>query len=339
MRSLRQSLDDAGLTGRFSLREHFETHPKMLGETLRVLGLPAARLDLESREELWEKSVQDAQGIACIDRDTSVITVAKKLFSTRSRDSRYDRIVATHDVAHFSDQTKPRLSGCDHFSDPDHRNGLTFFVFEVDGTPGALFACDLGFQVVGFTELEDGASNSCCAFHPWNGLLYVKDNDFPGQKLRAYDVAEYFRRHQSGSTVDWGKSVEIERNEKADLSFRDTAGEPMKLLGDIQGMAFSPNGRLYVTHWTSYENAVGKFFISYLSIYSSLTGRRMWFSDEIDFEGDGDEIEGISLEVSRGEIYFVQADNDLDVDELYLHRFRLPPELVQEGGGRVEDVI
>jgi len=343
MRSLRESLAAAGLHGPFSLRDSFETFPSTMGEVIRVLNLPPIRLNATDYEELWEKSEQDAQGIACIDGDSSVITIAKKLFLTKSNHRRYEDVETVLDVAHFSDQTDPHLDGCDHFSDPDLSDGLVFFVFEVkqgsESRPGALFVCDLDFRVVGFTEIEPNASNSCCARHPWNGLLYFKDNSAVGRRLRAYDVSGYITRRQAGSDTDWGKPVEIVHSERGDIALRDEEGAPIKIEGDIQGIVFSPNGRMYITHWEAWENAIGKFFTSYVSVFSALTGRRMWFSGEIDFEGDGDEIEGLSLVPSRGEIFFIQTDNDLEVDELYLHRYLIPDDVIAQGGGQVAAVI
>lgn len=343
MRSLRENLAAAGLDGPFSLRSSFETFPSTMGEVIRVLGLPPIHLNSTDYEELWEKSEQDAQGIACIDSDTSVITITKKLFLTRSNNQRYEDVETELDVAHFSDQTNPHLDGCGHFSDPDFSGGVVFFVFEVkqgsEVRPGALFACDLNFRVLGFREIEPAASNSCCAFHPWNGLLYFKDNDAVGRRLRAYDVSDCFVRHQAGPNADWGTEVDMLHREDGDIVLRDEGGAPIKIEGDIQGIAFSPNGRMYVTHWETWENEIGQFFTNYVSIFSALTGRRMWFSGEIDFEGDGDEIEGLSLVPSRGEIFFIQADNDLDVDELYLHRYVIPNDVVELGGGQVAKVI
>jgi hypothetical protein len=339
MSSLKEALAAAGVGIPFSLRGDFEIHPPSLREIMRILRLPPMRLDAGGYEEIWEKSGQDAQGIACIDPNVGVITIAKKLLFARTTDVPFEKIEMSFDVPHFSRQTIPQLSGCDHFSDPDFRDGLLFFVLEVENRAGALFACDLNFNVVGFTEIEAEASNACCAFHPWNGRLYLKDSTSPGRRLRAYNVDEYFRRHKSGSSSDWGTPIEIVHEEGRDIVLRDGRGRPTTVPGDIQGIAFSPNGRIYLTHWRSYRNIIGTFFRNYLSIFDALTGRRMWFSGEIDFRGDGDEIEGISLVVPRGEIFFVQTDNDLKVDEFRLHRMRPSGAMVEEGGGHVEQVI
>ena len=67
-------------------------------------------------------------------------------------------------MADLANQTDLGLP-CDHFSDPDHRDGLVFFVFDVDDDSGtvasALVACDLTFEVIGYTRLGDGVSAAC----------------------------------------------------------------------------------------------------------------------------------------------------------------------------------
>ena len=340
MLSFREGLQAAGLTGIFSLRDNFATYPRNLREILRVLTLPDARLDAAAHEELWEKSAADAQGIACLDTDTAVVTLKDEmLLVSSSSGAEFEQVDRRANVAHFADQTSPRLEGCGHFSDLDHSEGLIFFVFEVEGQAGGLFACDVDFNVVGYTVLDADASDSCCAVHPWTGLLYTKDRSAPGKRLRAYDVSAYRKRFEEGPGPEWGTPVDIERRPAHDIDLRDESGTPMTVLGDIQGIAFSPNGRVYLSHWTSYENLVATFFVNYLSIYSGLTGRRMWFSDEIDFEGDGDEIEGLSLVVSKGELYVIQVDNDVELDEYYLRRWRLPDELVAQARGQVGLII
>ena len=338
--SLKQSLLATGLELPFSFREDFETYPRSLREVIRVLGLPKLHLSWDDHDELWEKTDADAQGIACIDGSRSVITVAKKIFLTDSAgEERYGNIIQTASVAHFVDQTDVGIP-CDHFSDADHRDGLIFFVFEADNdeTPSALFGCTTDFQVVGYTKVGPEASNSCCALHPWNGLLYFKGSA-PGftHTLVAFDVSAYFERFAAG-TDDWGTEIAIERREGWDVHLKNGAGQPTSVEG-IQGIAFSPNGRVYLPHWHAYENLLGTFWENYFSVFDALTGRRMWYSGEIDFEGDGDEIEGVSLFPPEGEVFFVQTDNDLETDELYLHRFKLAAELVADGGGDPRLVI
>ena len=121
----------------------------MCASLLRVLRLPSAYLDWTLHQQLWEKTHDNIQGLTCIDKNTAVITSQSHIFLAKSTDtSRYANIVQTKSVADLANQTDLGLP-CDHFSDPDHRDGLVFFVFDVDDDSGtvasALVACDLTF--------------------------------------------------------------------------------------------------------------------------------------------------------------------------------------------------
>lgn len=341
--SLRQTLQSAGLPTPFSVREDLETHPASIRELLRVLQLPVAYLDWDQEQQLWEKTHNNIQGLACIDGDTCVITSQTHIFLARSTaNSRYSDIVRKEAVADLTSQTDLGLA-CDHFSDPDHRNGLIFFVFDVDGggdVSSALFACDLTFRVVGYTKIGENVSSACCAFHPWNGLLYLKEAGQRTHRLLAHDVGQYFARFTSGDMTQWGTHIDFVRHADQDIALRDAAGQPSQV-EEIQGMAFSPNGRLYLTHWHDYGGGPGPWE-NYLSIYSTLSGRFMWSSGDVDYEGDYDEIEGISLFAGAGEVFFVHADNDWEntgTDEYFLHRLRLPPALITAAAGDAAKVV
>ena len=170
MLSFRQTLKAASLTTPFSVRDDLQTHPESVRDLLRVLRLPSAYLDWTLHQQLWEKTHDNIQGLTCIDKNTAVITSQSHIFLAKSTDtSRYSNIVQTKSVADLANETDLGLP-CDHFSDPDHRDGLIFFVFDVDDDSGtvasALVACDLTFQVIGYTRLGDDVSAACCAFHP-----------------------------------------------------------------------------------------------------------------------------------------------------------------------------
>jgi len=340
--SFRQTLKAASLTTPFSVRNDLQTHPESVRDLLRVLRLPSAYLDWTLHQQLWEKTHDNIQGLTCIDKNTAVITSQSHIFLAKSTDtSRYANIVQTKSVADLANQTDLGLP-CDHFSDPDHRDGLVFFVFDVDDDSGtvasALVACDLTFEVIGYTRLGDDVSAACCAVHPWNGLLYLKEAGSRTHKLLAHDVSRYFARHVSG--VQLGAHIEGARRPDQDIGLRDGSGKSTRV-EEIQGMAFSPNGRLYLTHYHATGDGPGPWQ-NYLSIYSALTGGFMWSSGDVDYDGDYDEIEGVALLPGAGEVFFVHADNDFEAtgtDEYYLHRLRVPPPLVTAGGGQAAKVV
>jgi hypothetical protein len=87
----------------------------------------------------------------------------------------------------------------------------------------------------------------------------------------------------------------------------------------MQGVAFSVNGRVYVTR------SLGDGpWNNLIYVYSALTGRRFGEGREWDFPGSGDEIEGIAIHPS-GVLYVAVADNDnetFDTDDFDLYTFR-----------------
>jgi hypothetical protein len=106
----------------------------------------------------------------------------------------------------------------------------------------------------------------------------------PGRhRLEAYDVAAFAERF--GRPSQWGRELDVQRASHADIRLRTPAGAND---GEgMQGVAFSANGRIYVTR------AGDRPYVNRIFVYNALTGRRFGVARVWNFPGDSDEIEGI----------------------------------------------
>ena len=114
-----------------------------------------------------------------------------------------------------------------------------------------------------------------------------------------------------------GDSVAVTRRPDDDIQLTTPTG--VKDEEGIQGLAFSTNGRIYVTR------SLGEGpWNNLIYVYNALTGQRFGEGREWDFSGSNDEIEGISVHPS-GVLYVAVADNDteaIDTDDFDLYTFR-----------------
>jgi hypothetical protein len=172
-------------------------------------------------------------------------------------------------------------------------------------------------QVVGWAELSPTTGESTCAVNPWNGLLYIPGRDNTG-RLEAYDVSVFVQRF--GQPAQWGRRLDVSRTSRLDIQLRTPEGE--KDGEGMQGVAFSANGRVYVTR------SGDEPYVNSISVYNALTGRRFGSERIWNFPGDGDEIEGLAIH-PLGVFYISVNDNDAEFPpfsqdnfDLYTLRFR-----------------
>jgi WD40 repeat protein len=156
-------------------------------------------------------------------------------------------------------------------------------------------------EVVGYSILPTDISDSYCAFNPWNKMLYMPNATGQDHFISAFDVSQYFERLLNRDM--WGEPISITR--RADENFYFFSKGKIVKVSSVQGLVFSPNGRVYLT-W--YAHKKGGPWYNRIAVYDSLTGN---FIDEkeFDFEGTYDEVEGLSLHPS-GTLMVAVCDND-----------------------------
>jgi hypothetical protein len=321
--SLRSALDGIGVSAQGGLRGALQTHPPGVRELIRVATLRRPSLaDLEPDDPHTFESfeVEDPQGIA---HGGGNLWFLSSQFTTRRCRIEGDDPFRPTNVVHEASRHIDDLlhdSGLpaqfDHFGDLAFRNSLAYVpVRRVNGdAPHLVMGLSTQLQVVGWAELSPTTGESACGFSPWNGLLYFPASDNSG-RLEAYDMTPLTAR--LGQPSQWGRRVSISRRQPEDVQLRTPIGAPE--LGGIQGVAFSANGRIYVTR------SLGDGpWNNLIYVYSALTGRRFGDGREWDFPGSGDEIEGIEVH-SSGVLYVVVADNDpewIDTDDFDMYTFR-----------------
>ena len=342
-------------TGRrpdLGIRRAFQSYPLQLRELLRISSLPKPDLDRLDTERVKSFSENNAQGVVFAHDTVWFLSSEKGVFRFaidgpdpfHPSDVRQESSVRLTDLV----QTAVGLQGTyDHIGDLAYHDGLVFapirFKPDSPGTPlitglvnaywpapvlpHVIMALTEDLRLVGWAALAPSASDSLCAVHPWNGLLYVTSADHPGE-LEAYEIGAFLARKDSPG--DWGQAVAMPPRADARIRLLTENGAP-DTSGGIQGITFSRNGRLYLTRFTSHEVLwVYTYFDNYVCVYDSLTGIRLSGPKEIDFSGIGDEIEGTDVHPS-GVLYVAVADNDVNTDEFELYAFRLrdlPPDAV-----------
>ena len=170
----------------------------------------------------------------------------------------------------------------------------------------------------GYSALSLDTGDSWCAVNPWNGLLYMPNcND--DRFLNLYNISEFYTTLRN--RAEWGKCVNIDFLENKRYWFYKI-GETVASVPAIQGIAFSQNGRLYVTRYS--KPSLHPWF-NYINIYDTMTGKELARPHEaINFSDFWDEIEGISIHPS-GIIYIAVAINqEIQTDRFQIYAFKYP---------------
>ncbi|MGD9703901.1 MAG: hypothetical protein AB7Q42_10445 [Acidimicrobiia bacterium] len=230
-----------------------------------------------------------------------------------------------------------------HIGDIDYFGGLMFVPVEhsdyknLEAKP-LLVGLTTDFELVGYallggktrievvpdtrSEVPD-YSAACCAVHRWNrSLLYVPsecdcdiDDAGRGSRLFAYDISSFYE-----ARGDMGRELEAPLLPEKTLYLYKEDGTPDVLgAGDtpelhrggvqvppkercVQGVAISINGRIYVTE------GFGKGHKNWLTIYDGFT-RRRYGTRCYNFDGIGDELEGLTVDEQTGSVFIVVNDN------------------------------
>jgi hypothetical protein len=213
----------------------------------------------------------------------------------------------------------PILPTYDHIGDLGYADPLLYApIRRTDGDgPNLVMGLSRDLRVVGWAELCVTTGESTCAINPWNGLLYLPPRDETGL-LEAYNIGPFVERF--GRPSQWGRRLELETVPAAKIQLRTPEGA---CDGEgMQGIAFSANGRIYVTR------SGGEPYINRIFVYNALTGQRFGAERTWNFPGRGDEIEGIAVHPA-GVLYVSVNDNNAEFPpfsqdnfDLYTFRYR-----------------
>jgi hypothetical protein len=325
MASLREALERIGVRAKDGLRVALESYPPSLLELIRVATLPRPRLDdLEPDAPTTFESFEldNAQGIAHGGGTLWFLSSESTIRRCRiEAEDPFRPTVVVHGVRRNLDELLDEAGlphEYDHLGDLGFADSVVYVPVRRSAhePPHLLLGLSTTLQVIGWAELSSTTGESACAVSPWNALLHLPDKNDDGC-LEAYDISPFADR--LGQPMLWGRRIEVSRRPWADIQLRTLQGA-RDLLG-MQGVAFSANGRIYVTR--TFEAVFGTYS-NHIYVYSALTGRRLDHSRKWDFSGSMDEIEGIVVHPS-GVLYLVVADNnvvDTDDFDLYTLRFK-----------------
>lgn len=202
----------------------------------------------------------------------------------------------------------------DHIGDIDFFDGLIFVpVRNRARDNNLLFVLSPELELTGFAQLPGFTGDGFCAVHPRSGNLLM-EHKRESRYLISFDISQFYR--MSKRPGDWGFRADVSAAGK--FWFHDRSGEMFETVNSIQGIAFSPNGRLYVTRY----NGRGPW-LNYIDVYNGGSGLLLdRTGNNIDFPGYYDEIEGISVHGS-GIIYIAVAlHNNFEPDRFQIYAFR-----------------
>ena len=329
MHTLRGALDRLGKNAEKGLQHALPVRPASLRELIRVATLPEPRLvDLEPDDPAAFESfeVEDPQGIAYGGGDlwflSSQSTV--QLCTIEGDDPFRPTGVRRGSGRTLGELLKeaglsapPQIPVVyDHIGDLGYSDPLLYVpIRRTDDGPNLIMGLSRDLRVVGWAELSGTTGESTCAINPWNGLLYLPRRDDTG-RVEAYTVTAFLERF--GRSSQWGRRLELQPVSTADIQLLTPEGAHD---GEgMQGLAFSANGRIYVTRSGSGP------YINRTFVYNLLTGQRFGAERIWNFPGQGDEIEGIAVHPA-GVLYVSVNDNDAEFtpfsqDDFDLYTFR-----------------
>jgi hypothetical protein len=284
----------------------------------------------------------NAQGITYAHGDVWFLSSEKALFEYKGRygnimhvGKRSGKELTFADLNRYFSRTTIRFDSnhYNHIGDIDYYKGLLFLPIEYKDKrqKSLIIALSTNFELVAYALLPGQRGNydysaPWCAVNPHNGLLYTAGNG-KVTYLNAWDVSEFCSVFSHRD--QWGKRVNITLLKDQRIDLRKTNGSSDKV-DSIQGVVFSPDDNsLYLARYRSKKYL---FFFTrwhnYIYAYNAHTGKRIARSKEFDFEGVGDEIEGITIHPS-GALFVAVAINVIK-DVFEIHAFE---EKRQGGGG------
>jgi len=320
MQSLLSALSKKGIRGPTSIPGSFQSCPGSIKELIRCLELPAVEISQWQRASTnfdanWTDSFQGlAYGWHDETKNTGVWFFSNEsdIYKVRWSPGTGAEFLKNY---HCDSLGTYLMQNWHHFGDVDYFDGLVLVPFEsLDNTRGSVilvFSKDLEFMAwAELTGKGDNRNTGWCAVNPWDRMLYVSDDD--AGFFYVYDISGiYMLKNQPEK---WPAKVAIElQNRRFWLKKPD--GSPDILAGSMQGVAFSSNGRVYV----SQARRTGSWtWDNHLACYDLLTGLRQDYREiaHPDWSNVAEELQGIAVCTGTNELCLVYLDNDLGGDEI-----------------------
>jgi hypothetical protein len=311
MKSLLAAINNVGMKLPINIPSSFQSCPSSTGMLIRVSELPNpgitdwVRLHTNFDDPVW---TDEFQGIACafeLGYGIWFFSKKDKIFKVK-----WDPSGSSIEfLKEFNLQgLGANFDGFNHFCDLEYSNGIVFVPIEnKDGSEPRILAFSAELDFMGWATLFGKDKNAGgCTINPWNKLLYVSDDD-PISFFYNYDVTTIYNlaRHRNL----WPSEVRDLKLTNNRFYLKKANGINDQLKGDLQGVTFTPNGRIYI----SYTIGNGPWE-NYLACYNALTGRQLGHIEveHPDSSSVGEELEGITFCKEMNTIYLVFLDNDYE---------------------------
>jgi len=310
MQSLVESLLKLGMKPPFSFQSSLQTHPSSLSELMRIMNLPNPDFGMLKHEWVFQFSKNMPQGVAYGYDETWFLSCRYHVFKYRITTNnrplwgqpplKGDRL-KTYTLAKLLHSTALDGADYDHIGDLDYHEGVVFAPIRCkSGDAHVVLALSRDLEVIGYSRLAMSSSDGFCTINPWTGELWLPTRPSSMQNLDVYDVSRFYALLHPQMRSQWGAEVSMNLPKRFSLYNSDRTPTSIR---DIQGIAFSRNGRLCVTEW----NEITLGYSNYIHIFNALTGTRIADSPEYNFPGDWDEIEGVTIHPS-GVMYVAVFD-------------------------------
>lgn len=320
--SLREALAGKGIQLPTRVPSCFQCRPKSLREIIRILQLPDVELakwvreDIENFDEDWTNEFQGFANVHWFDYNVWIFSNASQLLMVSWVPRQSLEILRTFNFGELG----PDFSQHRHFGNIDFSDGVLFVpVLAKDSTQNSrLLAFTIDLRLIGWAEFvgkKDSKNTGWCAVDPWNrDVLYCSDDST--HFFYAYDVSGFY--DLLSKSEEWPKRLDITLLPRT-IRLVSREGQPYTISGSLQGVAFSPQGRFYVSQA---RRTVG--WDNHLLCFDALTGVCLGtiHVDHPDSTTVGEELQG--PEYHDGGIYIPYLDNDGTGDEIDIVKMRHP---------------
>lgn len=330
MKSILAYLTKSGIKLPISIPSWFQSYPNSLKEILRVIQLPNPQITQWKRhwENFDEDWTDDFQGLTHAWSNIWFFSNRDELLKVQWDQNAFQILKKIH-----RDSLGSQLKPYDHMGDIAYYNGLVFVPFEPTNWDrwAVLLAFSTDLKLVGWAQLSGKKDYHAawCAVNPWDECVYTSDGSADVSYFYVYDVSALYKLLAQNI---FQKQIVIKPKAKKFHIYKDKPhGTPDKLR-DIQGVAFSPNGRIYITLASVSQRIAGKAVAwdNNMACYDALTGVRLGYMEipHPDSTTVGEELEGITIHKDLKNVYIAYLDNELagnaeiDILEYYYPNFK-----------------
>jgi hypothetical protein len=313
MKSILPYLVKSGIKRPVNIPNWFQSYPKSLKEILRILQLPDPQITQwkRSSSNFDEDWTEEFQGLTHAWSNIWFFSNRDELLKVKWDQKGFQILKKIHRNS-LGSQFKPY----DHIGDIDYCNGLVFVPFEPVNwnNCAVLLAFSTDLKLVGWAELSGKKDNHAawCAVNPWDKCVYTSDGSTDVSFFYVYDVSTLYKLRNQNI---FQKQIVIKPKMKKFHIYKDKPhGTPDKIK-DIQGGAFSPNGRLYITLATVTSRIAGSAVAwdNNMACYDALTGVQLGYMEipHPDSTTIAAELEGITVHKGVNNVFIAHLDNEL----------------------------